>query len=275
MGARCLRLPRDTNSALETHPVDRGHSRESTGNCPDEIGTAIPGQKIPGQISPHDGLLPCVAHCSPACDLARLGAFGVAVVGSTTALTLITVAGIPVSNTVSKTGGMFVVANAATSFALFVCGVLLTKQCPRNPIGWLLLAGGLAHATSAVSLPLHNAAGLHGWALSASLLLPLALLLFPTGRLPGKEAQDRGSCRSPMAASTCHHTWSDQQNVLAAPVCVSTQYRGEGDVTGTVTCRQQRGLASPRPQPCRGRTRDAGRAGGRSGAPHRTRRPSR
>lgn len=79
----------------------------------------------------------------------------------------------------------YVVANVAMSVALSVCGTLLTARRPSNPIGWLLVAGGLAHAVTAVALPLNNMAGQHAWVLSLALLLPLALLLFPTGRLPG------------------------------------------------------------------------------------------
>jgi signal transduction histidine kinase len=79
----------------------------------------------------------------------------------------------------------YVVANVAMSVALSVCGALLTVRRPRNPIGWLLLAGGLAHAVTAVALPLNNVTGQHAWMLSLALLLPLALLVFPTGRLPG------------------------------------------------------------------------------------------
>jgi two-component system NarL family sensor kinase len=79
----------------------------------------------------------------------------------------------------------YVVANVAMSVALSVCGALLTARRPLSPIGWLLAGGGLAHAVTAVALPLNNTTGQHAWMLSLALLLPLALLLFPTGRLPG------------------------------------------------------------------------------------------
>src|SRR5882724_6165854 len=79
----------------------------------------------------------------------------------------------------------FVLTNTSMSLALAVSGVLLTRQRPRNPIGWLLFGGALAHAVSALSWPLHYATGQHAWELWVTLLLPLALLVFPTGRLPG------------------------------------------------------------------------------------------
>ncbi|MBP2320091.1 signal transduction histidine kinase [Kibdelosporangium banguiense] len=83
----------------------------------------------------------------------------------------------------------YALANVAMSAALAVCGALLATRRSRNPIGWLLLVGGLAHAVTAVALPLNYAPGLHAWVLSLALLLPLALLLFPTGRLPGPSWQ--------------------------------------------------------------------------------------
>lgn len=79
----------------------------------------------------------------------------------------------------------YVIANAAMSAALSVCGSLLAARRSRNPIGWLLLASSLAHAATAVALPLNHATGQHTWMTSLALLLPVALLLFPTGRLPG------------------------------------------------------------------------------------------
>ncbi|ONI81053.1 hypothetical protein ALI144C_21080 [Actinosynnema sp. ALI-1.44] len=78
-----------------------------------------------------------------------------------------------------------VVGSTAMSIAFSISGALLAAQRPKNPIGWLFLAAGVANAVTAVSLPLCYAAGQQAWILSAALALPLALLLFPTGRLPG------------------------------------------------------------------------------------------
>jgi signal transduction histidine kinase len=70
---------------------------------------------------------------------------------------------------------------------------------PRNAIGWLFIADGLGHATTplatALALYLSDApvdvqrllvtVALAAWPWSIGLFLPLALLLFPTGRLLG------------------------------------------------------------------------------------------
>lgn len=95
----------------------------------------------------------------------------------------------------------FVVTNSAMGLAFPVCGVLLAWQRPRNPIGWLFLADGLGHATTAAVVPL-LVLGLeagwsplqlgrlatlaaYAWPWSIGLFLPLALLLFPDGPPPG------------------------------------------------------------------------------------------
>jgi hypothetical protein len=82
-----------------------------------------------------------------------------------------------------------------------VAGVLVAWQRPRNAVGWLLLSAGCFQAAAAAAAPLISA-GLKGgwpdpavravatvaaysWPWSIGLCLPLALLLFPDGRLPG------------------------------------------------------------------------------------------
>jgi two-component system NarL family sensor kinase len=119
--------------------------------------------------------VPHTAH-RPATWLAW-GSFAVAGAGATAALILTT--------TVGTAGPKLVLAHAWMGYVLAVCGLLLARQRPRNPIGWLLLAGALTHVVTAVSLPIGNATGQHAWWLWVALWLPLALLLFPTGRLPG------------------------------------------------------------------------------------------
>lgn len=104
------------------------------------------------------------------------GCFAIAVAEAIAALAL-TAAG--------NAGWPFVIANVAMGFTLAVCGLLLARARHHNPIGWLLLGSGVAHAASALAYPLNCAPGHHAWAVAASLLLPLTLLLFPTGRLPG------------------------------------------------------------------------------------------
>jgi two-component system, NarL family, sensor kinase len=103
-------------------------------------------------------------------------------------LLTVTVTGAVAAIVLTATRGghwQYVTANVAMSVALSACGALLTARRPLSPIGWLLAGGGLAHAVTAVAFPLNNTTGQHAWMLSLALLLPLALLLFPTGRLPG------------------------------------------------------------------------------------------
>ena len=81
-------------------------------------------------------------------------------------------------------------------------GVLLAWFRPRNPVGWLLAGAGVAQNLTAATAPLLLAAERDGWSAGAvrtlatvyaygwpwsiGLFLPMALLLFPTGRLPGR-----------------------------------------------------------------------------------------
>jgi len=43
------------------------------------------------------------------------------------------------------------VTNGAMGLGFAVCGALLAWHCPRNPIGWLFPAAGVADATSAAA----------------------------------------------------------------------------------------------------------------------------
>ena len=45
--------------------------------------------------------------------------------------------------------GSFTVTNGAMGLGFAACGLLLAWHRPRNPIGWLFLAAGVADATSA------------------------------------------------------------------------------------------------------------------------------
>jgi two-component system, NarL family, sensor kinase len=94
----------------------------------------------------------------------------------------------------------FVVTNSLMGVAFAGCGGILTWHRPRNPIGWLFVAAGLAHATTAVCAPalqllidagapltaqrLMLTVFAWSWPWSIGLCLPLALLLFPDGRTP-------------------------------------------------------------------------------------------
>jgi signal transduction histidine kinase len=94
----------------------------------------------------------------------------------------------------------FVVTNSAIGMSFGICGAILAWHRPRNPIGWLFAAGGVAYATAALAAPLgavlREAAAPVGvqrlvitiffwsWPLAIGLVLPLTLLLFPDGRPP-------------------------------------------------------------------------------------------
>jgi signal transduction histidine kinase len=105
--------------------------------------------------------------------------------------------GLPLAEVVST----YLLTNAAMGAGFALCGGILAFQRPRNPIGWLLTAAGIAHLTSAAlfgvigyGVPRGWSDGLLGvlaslsllaWPWGLTLLLPLALQLFPDGRLVG------------------------------------------------------------------------------------------
>jgi hypothetical protein len=96
----------------------------------------------------------------------------------------------------------YVVTNSLMGVVFAGCSGILAWHRPRNPIGWLFVAAGLAHSTTALATPL--GALLHAtaapialqrivitifawsWPWSIGLVLPLALLLFPDGRPPAR-----------------------------------------------------------------------------------------
>ncbi|MEV0273712.1 histidine kinase [Hamadaea sp. NPDC050747] len=92
----------------------------------------------------------------------------------------------------------YLLTNSAMGVGFATCGAILAVQRGRNPIGWLLLAAGIAHLLTAASGTLGGYGHTHGWPepllrILASLfvsgwpwgiclLLPLSLQLFPNGR---------------------------------------------------------------------------------------------
>ena len=92
--------------------------------------------------------------------------------------------------------------NGAIGLTLSACGTLLAWHRPRNPVGWLFLAGGIGYAMSAAAIQLvafgatagWNAGVLRlgtslfelAWPLAIGLCLPMALLLFPTVARPAR-----------------------------------------------------------------------------------------
>ncbi|MGW6199707.1 histidine kinase [Kribbella sp. NPDC055110] len=89
----------------------------------------------------------------------------------------------------------FVVTNGVMGLTFGLCGAVIAWHRPANPIGWLFLADGIGHATTpfadTLAFVVHNetaqrvlvTVSLATWPWSIGLFLPLALLLFPDGRL--------------------------------------------------------------------------------------------
>jgi two-component system NarL family sensor kinase len=95
----------------------------------------------------------------------------------------------------------FMITNAAIGGCCAVCGVLIARHRPGNRLGWLLLGAGVCQTGTAAVTPWF-VQGLTGdapvgavrwlstlyslaWPWSVALFIPLALLHFPDGRLPG------------------------------------------------------------------------------------------
>ncbi|HUG85029.1 MAG TPA: hypothetical protein VMM13_10715, partial [Euzebya sp.] len=94
----------------------------------------------------------------------------------------------------------FVITNSVMGGAFAACGAIIGAHRPRNAVGWLFIAGGLAHATAALTAPLLEMLSDTGaplgvlrlgvtvfawsWPWSIALCLPLSLLLFPDGHAP-------------------------------------------------------------------------------------------
>jgi two-component system NarL family sensor kinase len=98
---------------------------------------------------------------------------------------------------------LLVVSNVTLGLCLAAAGWPVAVHRPGNAVGWLLLGGGVSYAFTGAGIPLlavvagAGAAGEPGWQLYAmlvnggwtwalTLFLPLALLCFPDGRLPGR-----------------------------------------------------------------------------------------
>src|SRR6201996_7254032 len=143
---------------------------------------------------------PPVRHGAPSRTrrVLAVALFALALAGCLTAVVVALVAGLSFSAAVNA----YTVTDGAMALAFPVSGVLLAGPRPGNPIGWLFLAAGLGMASTAVSGPLLalgaqrgwsqgvlralDTVGAYGWPWTIALFLPLALILFPDGRLPGR-----------------------------------------------------------------------------------------
>ena len=97
---------------------------------------------------------------------------------------------------------LLVMSNAAIGLTLGASGWPIAALRPRNPIGWLLLGGGISYASTAAGITalacvqvgdstdpwwrLVASITNTGWTWALSFFLPVALMLFPDGRLPSR-----------------------------------------------------------------------------------------
>jgi signal transduction histidine kinase len=94
----------------------------------------------------------------------------------------------------------YTLTNTAFGIGFGGCGLVIAVKRPQNPIGWLFLTGAVAHLTTAATAPwgfygvdqgwpepgvrLLATVFLAAWPLGVGMAFPMALLLFPTGRVP-------------------------------------------------------------------------------------------
>lgn len=138
------------------------------------------------------------ANRSPVGSALAFALFAVVPANVATAAVASGVAGLGIADAVDG----FVVTNLAIGVSCGLAGILIAWQRRRNPVGWLLLAAAVCHSTSGAFLPL-GVLGvqrgwpepvlrtvvtgfLYAWPWSIALFLPLALLMFPDGLLPGR-----------------------------------------------------------------------------------------
>ncbi len=89
--------------------------------------------------------------------------------------------------------GTYTVTNGAMGLAFAACGTLLAWHRPKNPIGWLLLAAGLAQATSTAASSLLALGQPRGWSLGALRLIG-TLTAYPWLSRSGSSCRSRCCC---------------------------------------------------------------------------------
>jgi two-component system NarL family sensor kinase len=112
-------------------------------------------------------------------------------------------AGVRSGLSAARLDDLLVFTNIALGFTLAVAGWPIATYRPRNMVGWLLLGGALTYAATGAGIPLlacvanAGAAGQPiwravatfvsgGWTWAIALFVPLALVLFPDGKLPSR-----------------------------------------------------------------------------------------
>jgi two-component system NarL family sensor kinase len=137
-------------------------------------------------------------HAPSRAAVAAAGLFGLATAEVAVAIGF----GAASSLTWAELVDLLVVSNCILGFSLAVAGWPIATYRPRNLVGWSLLVGGCAWASTGAGIAL--LAWVHergwdgpfwrlvatatntGWTWALALWLPLALMLLPDGRLPGR-----------------------------------------------------------------------------------------
>jgi two-component system, NarL family, sensor kinase len=100
----------------------------------------------------------------------------------------------------ARLADLLVISNVVLGLCLAAAGWPIATHRPGNAVGWLLLGGGITYASTGAGIPLLAWAGdpdspfwrlvatvvSGGWSWAITFFLPLALLCFPDGRLPGR-----------------------------------------------------------------------------------------
>ena len=134
----------------------------------------------------------------PGAPRRRRGAAGVLLALGVTGAVTAVAAGSASGAGWARLADLLVVSNTVIGLALVLAGWPIAALRPGNPVGWSLLAGGCLYAGTGAGVAVLAWAGeptwpwrvlataANGaWTWSLALLVPLALTLFPDGRLPG------------------------------------------------------------------------------------------